>query len=254
MRRSAALVALCIAIVCLAGSLSAAPRPLEVLCAPALRTPLEEMLANYRKATGARTSVSYDGSNIILGQLRLRPHGDLFVPADRFYTDEAVRSGLAESPKVIAYLVPVIMVQKGNPFRIARLTDLLNRKLRVGLVDERTAAIGKASAAVFRKNKIDVKRVNVVYHATKVDELANAIKLKSIDAAIVWQPVAIQYPKDSDIIGIPASMNTVVPVSAAVVKSSNNKAAARQFLAYITSKDGKAILSRFHYPTTAPKK
>ncbi len=244
-----------LAAVLLVGALPAAQgKTLEILCAPAMRSPIEEMLVNYQRATGSRTQVSYDGSNIILGQLRLRPHGDLFIPADRFYADEAVKGGLAESPRVFAYLVPVMMVRKGNPFKVRKLTDLTNRSIRVGLVDERTAAIGKASAAVLKKNHIDVNRINVVYRATKVDELANAIKLKSIDAAIVWKPVAMLYPKDSDIVGIPSKLNLVVPVSAAIVRTSPNKAAARKFLEYLTSKAGKAILTKYHYPTPVTSK
>ncbi len=243
------------AMVTIVSALSAAQgNTLEVLCAPAMRSAIEEMLTNYSRATGARTQVSYDGSNIILGQLRLRPHSDLFIPADKFYTDEAVKSGLAESPRVFAYLVPVIMVRKGNPYKVSKLADLTNRNMRVGLVDERTAAIGKASAAVLKKNHIDVNRIRVVYRATKVDELANAIKLKSIDAAIVWKPVAMLYPKDSDIVGIPSKLNVVVPVSAAIVKTSSNKTAAMKFLNYISSKAGRAILAKYHYPTAAPGK
>ena len=227
---------------------------LEFLCAPAMRNPIEEMLAKFKKDTGIRSQVSYGGSAILLSQLKLNSHGDIFVPADRFYTDEAVKAGFAGEPRIFAYLVPVIMVQKGNKFKVHKLTDLMNPDIRVGLVDARTAAIGKVSAAVLKKNHINVDKMNVVYKATVVDELANAIKLKSVDAVIIWKPVAILYTKDGDIINIPNDKNIVAPVSACIVKTSTNKVIARKFMNYIMSKAGKAILAKYHYPASDPGK
>ena len=236
------------------GSAAKSGGSLELLCAPAMRAAIEDMLASFGKATGVRTQVSYDGSAILLGQLKLRPHGDLFVPADRFYADEAVKDRLAEDPRIYAYLVPVILVQKGNPHKVHKLTDLMQSGIRVGLEDARAGAIGKVTAAVLKKNHIDVAKTNVVFWATKVDELANAIKLKSIDATLVWKPVAMLYTRDADIVGIPGNRNIVAPVSAAIISSSTNKPAARQFLTYLTSRAGKAILAKYHYPTTDPSK
>jgi molybdate transport system substrate-binding protein len=231
-----------------------AEKKLEILCAPAMRAAIEEMRIAFKKSTGVSTQISYEGSGALLAQLRLSPHGDLFIPADRFYTDEAVKTGLAESPRIFAYLVPVIIVQKGNEFKIRKLSDMMKPGLRIGLEDERAGAIGKVTAEVLKKNRIKVDKMNVVYWASKVDELANAIKLKSIDASIIWKPVAIQYPEDISIIEIPGKQNVVAPVSAGIVKSSTNKATAKKFLNYLTSKAGKAILAKYHYPTTDPSK
>lgn len=229
-------------------------KTLEILCAPAMRNAIEEMLGQFEKKTNIVPQISYDGSGALLSQLRLSPYGDLFMPADKFYTDEAIKLRLVQEPKVYAYLVPVIMVQKGNKFKVRTLIDLTNKKIRVGLVDERTAAIGKTSAAVLKKNHISAGQLNLVYKASKVDELANAIKLRSVDAVIIWKPVAIMYPKEADIIDIPSVRNVVVPVSAGIIKASKNKATAKKFLNFLTSKAGKAILAKYHYPTTDPSK
>jgi molybdenum ABC transporter molybdate-binding protein len=219
-----------------------------------MRPPIEKMLIKFKKETGIGAQVSFEASNVFLGQLKLRPHGDVFIPADRYYTDKAVKSGLVEKPKVYAYLMPVIMVQKGNPLRVRNLVDLTHHSIRVGLVDERTGAIGNVSAAVLRKNNINIHKINVVYRATKVDELANAIKLKSIDAVIVWKPIAMLYPKDGEIVNIPNDKNVIVTVSAGIVSTSLNKPAALEFLRFLTSKTGKAILEKYHYPTIDPRK
>lgn len=226
----------------------AGPGTLEVLCAPAMRKPVEEILRAFERESGIRTQVSFDASNILLGQLRLRPHGDLFIPADRFYTDEAVKRRLAEAPLVITAFAPVIVVRKGNPHRVRTLSDLMNRKLRVGLGDERTAAIGKATVELLRRNKIPLAKMNVVYRATKVDELGNAVKVGAVDATILWDAVAWNYQGSVQVIPIPARQNRVVPVSAAILSASRQKDAARRLLRFLASEKAKAILRKHHYP------
>jgi len=198
--------------------------------------------------------ISYGAANVLLQQLEMRPYGDVFIPADRYYTDRAIKAGIAQEPSLFAYLIPVIMVHKGNPHKIQSLADLTRKDIRVGLVDERIGAIGRLFVALLKKNHIRLSDVHTVYNAPMVCELANAVKLKSIDVAVVWKPTAMSYPKDAEFITIPSNKNIVVPVSAGIIKTSSDKVDARRFLKFMTSKTGKAILEKYNYPTSDPRK
>jgi len=229
-------------------------RSLQLVCAGAMSLPVEEMLATFQNNTGVHMQISYGAANVLLQQLKLRPYGDVFIPADRYYTDQAIKAGIAQEPSLFAYLIPVIMVHKGNPHKIQSLADMTRKDIRVGLVDERIGAIGRLFVALLKKNHIRLSDVHTVYNAPMVCELANAVKLKSIDVAIVWRPIAMSYPKDADFITIPSDRNIVVPVSAGIIKISSNKTDARKFLQFMTSKAGKSILEKYNYPTTDPRK
>ncbi len=234
------------------GSVNKPPKVLEILCAGAMRPPIEEMLHKFELETGIHIQISYASASALLQQMKMSPHGDLFIPADKYYTDQAVKDGIVEAPKVFAYLLPVIMVEKGNPCKIRKLTDLTRKDIRVGLVDKRVGAIGRLFIALLEKNHIKLDKINTVYNAPIVGDLANAVKLKAIDAAVVWKPVAMSYTKEADYVTIPRDKNIVVPVSAGIIKTSSRKAHAQKFLTYMTSKAGKAILEKYHYPTTPP--
>lgn len=224
----------------------------EILCVGAFRPPVEEMRRIFAKENGIDIQISYSPANVILQQLKMHSHGDIYIPADRYYTDEAVKAGIVKEPKIFAYLIPVIMVQKGNPHKINKLSDLTKKSLKVGLVDERIGAIGRLFAMLIKKNHIRMDDINVVYHAPMVGELGNAIKLKAIDAAVVWKSLAMSYPEEADYIAIPRKNNIIVTVSAGIIKTSENKEIARKFIKYMTSKSGKKILEKYHYPTTKP--
>lgn len=232
----------------------AKPDPLVVLCGAAIRPPMAESAAEFEKKTGQKLQLTYGASNLLLGQLSISKDGDIFIPGDEWYTDEAHKRGLVEKPDVVAYFVPVIMVAKGNPKRVNTLKDLTKSGLRLGLADERTAAIGLVSLNLFRRNDISLEEVkrNTVYHSTTAPELGNALKLGHIDAAINYMPVASLYSADCDIVSIPDQQNIISSIPIAVIKSSNNKDAARRFIDFILSTAGQNIFKKHHY-SLSPK-
>ncbi len=227
---------------------------LRVLCAPALRKPAEVLFAAFTRLTGTKVEVSYNGSNVLLGQLKLQVPGDVFMPADNSYTDEALKQRLVENPKSLCYLIPVMMTHKGNPFHIQTLEDLRRPEAQIGLGDARAAAIGKVTEELLVKNHLSANQLHVVYYADMVDELGNAIKLGTIDAAVVWNTTALNYPNTSETVMIPLDKNIVVLESLSVVAASSNKPLATQFINFATSPAGKAILQKFAYRTDLPSK
>jgi predicted RNA-binding protein with RPS1 domain len=104
--------------------------------------------------------------------------------------------------------------------------------VRVGMGEERTAAIGKVTLDLLKKDGIaaDAFKKNVVYTSATVNELGDAVKLGHIDAAIVWSAEARYYPNDADMVAIPVKQNIVVPVPAAVLTCTGDKEAAQQFV------------------------
>ena len=225
--------------------------PLQILCAPALRKPAEALFAAFTKTTGTKITVAYNASAVLLGQLKLHPQGnDVFMPADSYYNDQALKLKLVAKPALLCYLVPVIMTRKGNPLGITKLADLQRPSLRVGLADERSAAIGKVTADLLAKNHLSADNMHVIYHAGTIDELGNAIKLGTIDATVVWDTTAANYPNACQVIAIPPAQNIIVPVSLSVIAASQQQAAAQQFITFATSAAGQAILHKFSYRTS----
>lgn len=247
-----AIIALACCLLSLGVNAAKAPKTLELLCAPALRPAMEDAMVKFQKQSGVKCQVSYEAANILLGQLKLRSHGDVYLPADRTFIDQGMKARLVNTPVDYAYLIPVIMVAKNNPYNIRSVADLTNRKIKVGLVDERTGAIGKISARIFKKNYVDINKINVVYRAAKIDELYNAMKLKSVDAVIIWKVVAMMHPKDGEIIEIPLNKNIIATVSGGVVNTSKNKTAAVKFLKFLKSSAGQSILKKHHFTTKHP--
>ena len=98
---------------------------LRIFCAANMRKSVEELAKEYYKKYKVSIEADYDGSGILLARLRLvEKHADLYLAADDFYILKAREKGLVAESLPVAYMRPVIAVQKGNPKGITKVEVL----------------------------------------------------------------------------------------------------------------------------------
>lgn len=224
---------------------------LSLFSGAGLRPPVADIVELFQQETGIRVECTYGASNLLLGQLKLHQRGDVFLPGDQFYVDQAQAEGLVDESRPIAYFTPVIMVKKGNPLDIRRLEDLTKSGVRLGLADERSAAVGRVARQVLENSGVSwqaIKR-NLQFTSTTVHELGDSLKLGHLDAVIVWNAVARQYDNVGEIVSIPAEHNVSVAIPAAIIKTTANREAARQFIDFLASERGRVIFRQYYYDT-----
>jgi len=227
---------------------------LMLFCGAGVRVAADALTDAFRRETGIVVETTYAGSDRLMGQISASGRGDLFMPGSEFYVNKAIELGLAEpgSQRVVAYFVPVIFVRKGNPKAVQSLNGLAGRGLRVGIGDERVTAVGQQTLEVLRKNGIAYETIerNVVLKAGTVTELGEAVRLGSIDAAIVWDATADQFADGGDVVPIPPAKNVPAAIPVVLLKSSTAPEAARRFIDFAASQQGKRILSEMGYTVT----
>ncbi len=214
-----------------------------------IKPPVEEVIAAFQRETGISVRANYGPSNMLLGNLKLREEGDLFLPGDDFYIEEAREADLVTEARSVAAFVPVIMVRQGNPLNIRSVQDLVGPEVRLAIADRRTAAVGRITGAIFEKNDISASRVEerVVYTSTTAPELGQAVTLGHADATIVWRPVALQYEAGTEVVEIEPERNVISPVAIGIIRTSRRPEAARRFVEFITSEFGREVFARHGY-------
>lgn len=168
----------------------AADEPLAVACAASSRAVMEAIMADYRMETGRRVVAQYGPSQTLLAALEVARAADLYLPADDRFLDAARARGLVGAPYPLAVMRPLIAVRRGNPRGIETLDDLLEPGVRLALANPDTAAIGAVVRTVLEpagRWQPLVDRATVI--TTTVIEAATAVKLGSVDAAIVYDAV-----------------------------------------------------------------
>jgi len=226
-----------------------------VYAAAGLKPVMEDLSAAFRAKTGARVECDFGGSGMLISRVRLAQRGDLFMPGERWYVEQAAKDGLVASQKDICHFVPVILVQKGNPKNIKTLADLARPGVRLGLGNPQSCQVGRASDEIFAKNGIAKEAVEkaVVFQSVTVNELGVQVTVGQLDAAIVWDCTAAFYADKADAVAIPPAQNVISNVTAAVLKCSAQPARAQAFVDFLVSPEGQAIFRKHQYTTEMPK-
>jgi molybdate transport system substrate-binding protein len=214
---------------------------LVLFCAAAVRLPMEQIRNDFKREHGVHIDVQYGGSNTLLSQLQLSHAADLYLAADDSYLELANTRGLIQKTAPIAHMVPVIIVPDGNPRGIRGIADLLQEGIRVALGNPDLAAIGKRTRTALRASghweaMEEHVTASGVFKPT-VPDVANAVKIGSVDAGIVWSATAAQIA-GIQAISAPELHVGVSQVAIGITSWSEPLEAALHFVQYITDPDG----------------
>lgn len=224
-------------------------------CGAGIRPAAAELAAEFERRHGMLVECDYAGSEVLLGRIKLSHRGDLYMPGDIHYVDQADAEKLIASRKTACYFIPVILVQKGNPKNIQTLADLVQPGVELGLGNPETCAIGRKAKKLFAKNGIAMEdlKENVKFESATVNELGNHIKLGKLDAVIVWDAVAAYFADDATVVPIPVEKNVISTVVVGRLTCSEHPELAEKFLEFAVSDDGRAIFEKHHYTVNAPE-
>ena len=217
---------------------------LHLYCAANMRKSVEELAQAYFKECKVTIEADYDGSGSLLGRLqaedrsaRQEKRGDLYLAADDSYIARAREKGLVAESLLLAYMRPVIAVPKGNPKGISSVTDLLAEECKVAVCNPDQAAVGRSTRRALKENgSWDRLEKKVAVMKPKVTDLANDLKLGTVDAAIVWDSTVAMYP-ELEAVRDPLLDKERVNVTLGIVSSSRNPSLALRFARYLASED-----------------
>lgn len=230
---------------------------LFIYCGAAISPPMQEIGKEFEKRYGVKIDYTFSGSPCLLAQITFTKKGDLYMPGEQWYMDQAIEKGYIEKWKPVAIFIPVIAVQKGNPKKISSILDFRRSDIRIGLGNKETCAIGHISDEIFKKAErvLNIKGLgdgiwkNTKYMAMQEPELGNTIKLKHLDATIIWNATAFRIKDSIDIIPIDPRYRIDSPIPLGVLKFSEQKSLANKFLDFVVSPMGEAIFEKHGYGT-----
>lgn len=228
---------------------------LFVYCGAAISPPMQEIGKEFEKQYGVKVDYTFAGSPCLLAQITFTKKGDLYMPGEQWYMDQAIKKGYIDRWAAVALFEPVIAVQKGNPKKIKSILDFRRTDIRIGLGNKEACAIGHISNEIFKKAEklLNIRGLssgiwkNAKYLAMQEPELGNTIKLGHLDATIIWNATAHRIKDSIDVIPIDPRYRIDSPIPLGVLKFSENKPFANKFLDFVLSPKGKAIFEKHGY-------
>ena len=218
-----------------------------------LRKGIEKLIEAFKTDTGIVVDPDFGGSGIILTRVQMNKDGDLFMPGDISWVQILQdKTGQIESMTPISYFVPVIVVDKGNPKNIRTVKDFYRDDVSVGLGRADACQVGKVSTKILSNYDLDRSSLEHKESLT-VNEIGVWVKMKDVDAGIVWTAIAANMSDSVETIPIPADKNAISKIVVGLLKKSKNKSAAQKFIDFMKSDKGQRILNDNGYQTEEPK-
>lgn len=238
------------------------PRTLTVFAAASLTDAFTEIGHNFEAAhPGVNVAFNFAGSQTLSTQIMQGAPADVFASANATEMNRLVDSGLvpADAAQVFLNNRLVVILPPGNPAGVQTLQDLARPGLKLVLADEAVPA-GKYARQILDNLSQDATygadfgtRVlaNVVSNEVDVKQAVAKVQLGEADAGIVYVSDAVAAP-DLRTIEIPAGFNVIAKYPIAVLTGASDPGLAAEFVAYVLSADGQAVLQEWGFAPAAP--
>jgi molybdate transport system substrate-binding protein len=186
---------------------------------------------------------SFGASSALATQLEQGAPADVIATADEATLKKLVDAGLVDSPQTFAKNRLAIAVEPTNPKGVHGLADLARPELKVVLAAEQVP-VGRYARQVLSAAKLTVTPVSL---EPDVKAVLTKVQLGEADAGIVYATDVKASKGKVDGVEIPEAQNAVAVYPIAVSKHAANPAAAKAFVAFVLSPEGRAILERFGF-------
>jgi len=243
-------------IFCTVGAASA--QELHVAAAADLNFALPEIAKAFEAQTGTKVLISFGSSGNFFAQIQSGAPFDVFCSADMGYPQKLAAAGqaLPETLRQYASGRLVLWVPSGSKLNFERdgIKVLLDPSVKkIAIANPEHAPYGRAAVAALQKAGIyESVKAKLVY-GENISQAAEFVQSGNAQAGIVALSLAVSPAmKNGNRWEIPA--NNYPPIKQAVVllEASNNKAAARGFLEFVSGPQGRQILERFGFTVPTP--
>jgi molybdate transport system substrate-binding protein len=208
---------------------------------------------------GVRVNISFAGSQVLRTQIEQGAAADLFASADHNNMDILIKDNLVALNSYQDFTTNklVVILPSGNPAGVKSIENLAEPNLKLVLADQSVPAGSYARQILLNMSKDPAYGVgfssaveaNVVSNETDVRQVVTKVELGEADAGIVYVSDVYAVP-DLVSIHIPEKFNIIARYPIAILMNSPNPDLAAEFISFVMSLDGQAIMEKWGFTQT----
>src|SRR5215472_4106412 len=229
----------------------------RVAAAADLKFAMEELSKEFESKTGTRVEMTIGSSGNFFAQIESGAPFDLFFSADMDYPNKLKGSGFTEPGTLFEYALGqiVIWTPTGSLVNVARdgWDALLDARIqKIAIANPALAPYGRAAVSALQKAGIYEKIKTKLVYGENISQAAQFVQSGNAQAGIIAHSLTLSSGmKDGKMWVIPPNMHPPIEQGAVLLKNAKNKAAAVEFLNFVKSAAGKAILEKHGFATPA---
>ena len=230
---------------------NASQKEVYIVAAASMTDAVKEIGANYEKQhPDVKLMYNFGSSGALQSQIEQGAPADVFISAaqkqmnaleEENLIDKATRKDLLENKVVL--IVPKNSTLVLDDFAAAA-TDKVSK---IALGGPKSVPVGQYSEEIFTNLNVwaDIKAKAV--YASDVRQVLSWVETGEVDCGVVYATDAAISDKVKVLLEAPAGTHKPVVYPAAMVSSSKNPEIAKDFLAYLSQDEQKAILAKYGF-------
>lgn len=221
------------------------PPPLVVAAAADLQFAFDEIARLFEQHTGQPVTLVFGSSGQLAQQIENGAPFDLFASANLAFVERLQEKGLVLPESVVMYAEGhlALAVNRNVAVRLTGLHDLENPLIqRIAIANPEHAPYGLAAKEALIAAGLWERIEPKLIYGENVRQTLQFIQTGDAQAGIISQSIA-DVP---EIVWIPVEPSLYSPLeqTLAIIASSSQPEAARAFAAFVTGKEGRAILKQ----------
>lgn len=254
--RLAPLAALLLALACVTACKDQTPKTpiasasgeLTVAAASDLTPVFEELGREFESATKTKVVFVFGSTGMLTRQIENGAPFDLFAAANVSYIDELEQKGLIIPDSKVVYARGRITLWTANesPVRFQGIEDLARPEFqRIAIANPDHAPYGLAAKQALQSAGVwDRVQPKLVY-GDNVRQTLQYAQTGNVEVAIV--PLSLSIPSNGRWTLIPEELHQPIDQGLAIMKTTRNEPAARAFITFLNSPQGKAIMKKYGF-------
>lgn len=223
---------------------------LTISAAASLKDSMDEIKQLYKNEKANVTlTLNYGSSGALQQQIEQGADVDIFISA------AAKQMAALENKDLIfkdtrkdILLNDVVLVTPKDNSTITDMKDLITDKAeKIALGEPKSVPAGQYAEEVFTKLGIQDKVKTKAVYAKDVKEVLTWVETGNVDAGIVYSTDAKASNKVKIVAIAPSDSHTPVIYPAAVIKTSKNGDAAKDFIKFLTDDQAKAVFEKYGF-------
>lgn len=234
-------------------SLAAGGGELTIAAASDLNYAFKDLIAEYETSTGSHVKLSLGSSGNFFSQIQNGAPFDLYFSADIGYPRKLEEAGLTVPGSLYRYAIGRIVLWAGRESKldVSKGLDILRDVSikKIAIANPKHAPYGRAAVAAMEHFKVSEQVKDRLVLGENISQAAQFVQSGACEVGIVALSLAVAPPMKAagTYWAIPAESHPRLEQGAAIMKSSRQQEAARQFLAFMQGPKGREIMTRYGF-------
>ncbi|MDA8421837.1 MAG: molybdate ABC transporter substrate-binding protein [Nitrospiraceae bacterium] len=233
-------------------SLAEEPQGITVSAAISLKNAFEEIGKLYEsRNAGSRVMFNFGASGDLMAQIKGGAPVDVFASAAQKDMDELDNAGLVvkDTRTNFAANSVVLIVPLSSKIAITSFNDLQKAEVKkIAVGNPKTVPVGRYTDEAFQYYKVSDMIKDKLVFAENVRQVLDYVARGEVDAGVVYSTDAmVKQQKVSVVMAAQEASHKPVVYPIAVVKGSKNENAARAFISFVRSEEGRKILEKYGF-------